>query len=67
MEMVAFLPWEGAVEQRMHHQPTFWKFACSEQAVSPLEMRLLTVPEHNKSKEDILETQAMAIIDQSAV
>jgi hypothetical protein len=43
-KMVAYLPREGAIgrflllKHRMHHPPTFWKFACSEQVVSPLEM-----------------------------
>jgi hypothetical protein len=46
----------------MHHLPTSWK-----QAVSPLEIPVLTVLEHNKSKEGVLETHAVTVIDKSAV
>jgi hypothetical protein len=69
--MVAFLPWEGAIgpfllsEHRLHRPPTSWKLECSEQAVSPLEMRLLTVLDHNKSKGGELEIHIP--IDQRAV
>jgi hypothetical protein len=49
----------------MHHPPTFWKFASSEQKVSPFEMRLLTVLAHNTAEEVVLETHAMTITDQT--
>jgi hypothetical protein len=55
------------LEHRMHHPPTSWKFACSEQVVSPSEMRLLAVLEPNKSKGGVLETHDMTITDKSAV
>jgi hypothetical protein len=45
----------------------FWKFAYSDLAMSPLEIRLLTVLETNKSKEGVLDTCAMTITDESAV
>jgi hypothetical protein len=63
--MVAFLPSEGAMgpflllEHTMQHQPTSWKLECSEQVVSLLEMRLLTVLGHNKSNGSLIETHAM--------
>jgi hypothetical protein len=47
------------LEHTMQHQPTSWKLECSEQAVSLLEMRLLTVLEHNKSKGGLMETHAI--------
>jgi hypothetical protein len=45
----------------------FRKLQCSEQSVSPLEMQLLTFLEHSKSKGDVMETDAMTVINQSAV
>jgi hypothetical protein len=60
-EMVAFLFWKGAIgpflllEHKTHHPSTSRNFELSEQAVSPLEMRLLTVLGSNNSEGDVLE------------
>jgi hypothetical protein len=43
------------------------QFTCSEQAVPPLEMSLLTSSEHHISEQNVLETHAMAVIHQGAV
>jgi hypothetical protein len=46
---------------------TSWKFTCSEQAVPPLEMSLLTSFGRHISEQNVLEINTMAVIHQGAV